>query len=140
VSFTDQRRVEGAPAGRAGFPRLRAWALLVALIPSLAFFGHWTPRLPIPGTSLYVGLPVSTVHDHGQAGSDHESHCHTDSSACSDVPFTGVSAFALLSQTVTLLGAAATMVALSTIAWRPGRIQTLSPEPRPPRRPAAAFA
>lgn len=121
--------------------RLPRWALLAALLPSLSFAGHWTPHVHIPGTDFYLGLPeTSAAHSHfttPSKGGDHEAHCHTGAASCSDVPFTGVSAFAVLSQTVALLGATMALIALANFAWRPNRTLALVPEPKPPR--ARAF-
>ncbi len=115
--------------------------MLVALVPSLTFIGHWTLRLPIPGTGFYVGLPATpAAADSTAAAGDHAGHCHSDSESCSNTPLAGASAVAVLSQAVTLLGASAALVALAALTWRPDRVLTLAPELRPPRIAAAALA
>lgn len=114
--------------------------MLVALLPSLTFLGHWTLRLPIPGTDFYVGLPAPAAADSHAAAGDHAGHCHSDSESCSNTPLAGASAIAVLSRAVTLLGASAALVALAALTWRPNRVLTLAPELRPPRIAAAALA
>lgn len=121
--------------------RVREWALLVALLPSLTFVGHWRPHVDIPGTNLYVGLPApageSQPHTHsGQTrdgGDDHASHCHANASSCTDVPYVGASAFALLTESASFIGAAVVLTAVALAAWRPHRTLAIAPEPRPPR-------
>lgn len=109
-------------------------------MPSLTFLGHWTLRLPIPGTGFYVGLPATAAANSNATAGDHAGHCHSESESCSNTPLAGASAIAILSQAVTLLGASAALVALAALTWRPDRVLTLAPELRPPRIAAAALA
>jgi hypothetical protein len=127
--------------GRKGMvARIGARALLIAFLPSLLFLGHWTIRFDIPGTDLYVGMPESAhVHTEGD-GHDHAQHCHANVASCSDVPFTGASAFALMSESVAYLGFGGVLLALGLCWWTPSRTATVAPEPTPPRRGAALFA
>lgn len=127
-----RRGAGGAPCDRRTVPPLVEWVLLVALLPSLAFLGHWTLQISIPGTEFYLGLPGPAAQDYS-AGGDHEAHCHGDSASCSSAPFAGASAVAVLSQSAAFLGAAAALIALATLTWRPSRELTLAPDRRPPR-------
>lgn len=111
--------------------------LLIAILPSLTFLGHWGLQFDIPGSHLYVVLmPVESGHDHVSPAEEsrHEQHCHANAASCTDVPFMGASPFALLQYSVAHLGALALLIALSVAVWRPGLSLTIGPEPRPPRR------
>jgi hypothetical protein len=112
--------------------------LLVAILPSLTFLGHWSLNLDIPGTDLYLTLIAASHHDDEHAGHEdeqaHTNHCHANAASCTDVPFTGASPFALLHDSIAHLGAAALLVVLTIGAWRPWSTLTVGPEPRPPRR------
>lgn len=133
--------------GWAGFaPGFRVWSLLLAILPTLTFLGHWGLNIDIPGTDLYVTIiPGETGADghtqsHGPAGQQsHEQHCHAGVATCSDIPFTGASPFALLTDSLAKLGAAGALVALALLFWRPGRTASVGPELQPPR-PRFAFA
>jgi hypothetical protein len=118
----------------------REWLLLIAILPSLTFLGHWEIDIPVSGTAWYVAFPGAHTadhhHDDGSGGGDHEEHdrhCHANFSSCADVPFTGASPFAVLAECVALLGAAGTLVLLAATAWQPGKLLDIIPEPRPPR-------
>ncbi len=118
--------------------RRLALVLLFALLPTLSYFGHWPEvSFAIPGSSLVLGLPGSAAHTHaadpGSGAGGHTSHCHSEAASCSDAPFTGVSAFAMLNETVAFLGAAGLLTLLALCWWRPVSSQPLSPELRPPR-------
>jgi hypothetical protein len=113
-----------------------SWALLVALLPTLLFFGHWPDiQFSIPGSALTFTVPfVAHGHDDGTSGEDgHEQHCHANVSSCTDIPFTGVSAFALLSESVACIGAAGAFIGLECAWWQPATETALSPELQPPR-------
>lgn len=118
--------------------------LLVALVPTLTFLGHWTLHIDIPGTNLYVLLiPGEPEHTHADASqpedeASHSQHCHAGAASCSDIPFTGASPFALLSETVALLGEGAVLIAIALALWRPVRSLEVAPELLPPKL-AAAF-
>lgn len=140
-----------ASTGRAASQRLR-WRsklLLVAILPALTFFGHWPViTFHVPGAALDLTVPfVSEDAAHEQpagttggptAGSssdahEHTQHCHADAASCTDVPFTGASAFGLLNDTVAFLGAGALLMLMIATAWRPGQAASVGPDLRPPR-------
>jgi hypothetical protein len=110
--------------------------LLIAILPSMTFLGHWGLQFDIPGSRFYVVLmpaPQEHEHDPGEE-SKHEQHCHANAASCTDVPFTGASPFALLQSSVEHLGAMALLIAFSVAVWRPGRSLTIGPELQPPQR------
>lgn len=135
--------------GWAGIPaRVRAWALLVAFLPTLTFLGHWTLHIDIPGTNEYLlvvpGEPEHTgnhtnshTDGHSSQTETHEQHCHAGVATCSDIPLTGISAFALLNESIAYLGAAGALVALALVAWRPRALNSIDPDLQPPRTPLA---
>ncbi len=128
------------PGPKSAALNLGALALLIAILPSLLFLGHWTLRFDVPGTDYSLGLPKAGVA-HGEAAAhDHARHCHGNSASCSDVPFAGASAFALMSASVACLGLAGILLALGGSWWLPSRRATVAPEPRPPRGEPALFA
>ena len=46
--------------------RRLALVLLLALLPTLSYFGHWPEAtFTLPGSSLVLGLPGSLAHTHG---------------------------------------------------------------------------
>ena len=126
--------------------RQRASALLFfALLPSLLFLGHWGLSLSLPLLDVELVLLPGDGHIHESAevpghahenGSDeadaHARHCHGGAATCSDVPYAGASGFALVAETVALLGGAPTvancgeMTGLAAL-YAPG------PDPRPPQ-------
>ena len=118
--------------------RVQYIALLVAILPSLTFLGHWSLNLDIPGTDLYLTLIAASDHHDEHAGHDdpqaHTNHCHANAASCTDVPFTGASPFAFLHDSIAYLGAGALLVVLTLRAWRPWSALTVGPELRPPRR------
>jgi len=110
--------------------------LLIAILPSLTFLGHWGLNFDIPGSGFYVVLmPAPAEHEHASQGeeSHHEQHCHANAASCTDVPFMGASPFALLQYSVAHLGALALLIALSWAVWRPGLSLTIGPELQPPQ-------
>lgn len=127
-------------------PRFRSWALVVALLPTLTFLGHWTLQFDIPGTNLFVLVvpgetaPDAHTHDGGTQPGDnhsHEQHCHAGVASCSDIPFTGASPFALLNDSLAYLGACGALTVLAVLFWRPVASASVSPDLRPPRLLAA---
>ena len=124
---------------------VRAWALLLAFLPTVMFLGHWTFHVDIPGTNLYIlivpGEPTQADShaDAHSAGENHDRHCHAGVASCSDVPLTGISAFALLNDSLVYLGVAGALIALAAIAWRPRALNSINPDLRPPRS-SFAFA
>jgi len=132
--------------GWSGIPaRVRAWALLVAFLPTLTFLGHWTLQIDIPGTNEYLlivpGAPEHNTDSHGDEHSSetetHDQHCHAGVATCSDIPLTGISAFALLNESIAYLGVAGALIALAAITWRPRALNSIDPDLQPPRAPFA---
>jgi len=129
--------------------RWRSKFLLIAILPALTFFGHWPViTIHVPGAALDLTVPfVSEESAHEQAAGtaagagagsssdahEHAQHCHADAGSCTDVPFTGASAFGLLDDTVAFLGAGALLTLIVATAWRPGRDAPIDPDLRPPR-------
>lgn len=70
--------------------------LLVALLPTLTFIGHWELRLDIPGTGYFVGAEATPEHADHDDGHDHSQHCHDSVASCSDVPATAGATVAML--------------------------------------------
>lgn len=120
--------------------------LLVAIVPTLTYFGHWpVVAVDIPGTDFYIQLPGSEGHpggdDHGfgaTAGShsdahEHAQHCHGDTATCTDMPFTGASAFALMEESLAALGIAGLLTLVALQAWRSEALASVGPELQPPK-------
>lgn len=107
--------------------------LAVSLLPMLTFAGHWEPRIDIPFTNYYWGLPVlghESSHSHAH---DHSDHCHGESASCANKPVTSGASFALLREVVLLLGTAAIAIGLDGRWWRPRPPALVLPELQPPR-------
>lgn len=114
--------------------------LILALLPTLTFFGHWPREVAIPGTGYYLAIPGSPAAAPGGStaqGHDHSSHCHADAASCSDVPATAGVSFAILNETLAFFGAGGLFVLLALCWWVPGESFTPSPEIQPPRTLAA---
>ena len=128
--------------------RRRWWSalLLVALLPSALFLGHWGLVATVPILDAQIVLvPAEAGHhdhpsgDHGQEDSAaHSRHCHGGVATCSDVPYAGASGFALLSKSVALLGSAPTVSACSEFVC-PAALFTPGPDPYPPQFSLARF-
>jgi hypothetical protein len=120
--------------------RRLSWALLLALVPMLTFMGHWPASLPLPGTDLYVSVPLAGAEHHAghEDGSEaeHAKHCHGASASCSDVPAAAGVSLAMLASGPAFVIASALLIALVYAAWRPGVPLAVSPGRRPPRLPA----
>lgn len=123
---------------RPGTPAM-AKLLVVSLLPMLTFFGHWEPRIDIPFTNYYWGLPdfahegnagAAHEHDHDH---DHDGHCHGDSASCASKPVTSGIGFALLRDSLLLLGAAAIATRVAATWWKPAHWTSVRPELQPPR-------
>jgi hypothetical protein len=103
----------------------------------LTFMGHWPASLPLPGTNLYVSVPLAGVEHHADhdGGSEAElaQHCHGASVSCSDVPAAAGVSLAMLASDPAFLIASALLIALVYAAWRPGLARAVSPGRRPPR-------
>jgi hypothetical protein len=129
-------------------PGARQMLLLVAILPSFTFLGHWGLQFDVPGTDDYVVLVPGASHEDQHEVGQHENHCHLNAATCTDIPFTGASPFALLHASVAYLGATALLLAFALNAWRPSSGATVDPDLRPPRggwtkndiAPAAALA
>jgi hypothetical protein len=112
--------------------------LAFALLPMLTFAGHWEPRIDIPFTNYYWGLPAQ--HNHAQTAThehNHEGHCHGDSASCASKPVTSGVGFALLREALLLLGATTIAVGIPGRWWRPRRPASIRPELQPPQRAVA---
>lgn len=125
-----------------GAARVRHLLLLVAILPSLTFLGHWALQFDIPGTNSYVVVVPGETHEDAHTEHTHEQHCHAGVATCTDVPFTGASPFALMHDSVIYLGASALLIVLGLNTWRPRQSTTIAPLLEPPRRRglAAQFA
>ena len=120
--------------------------LLLSLMPTLLFVGHWSLHIEIPGTDHYVGAPPPraervTAHHHGPSGQDsshdHEQHCHANAATCADAAAVPVAPVAHLAEVIAALGADS--------AWREIRTEARSltgwtgaPQFPPPRSNASA--
>ncbi len=121
--------------------------LLLSLMPTLLFVGHWSLHLEIPGTDSYVGTrpakaETTGAHHHdGPSGDrsnhDHEQHCHANASTCADAAAVPVAPVAHLAEAIAALGADS--------AWREIRTEARSltgwtgaPQFPPPRSNASA--
>lgn len=118
--------------------------LAVSLIPMLTLMGHWPTAVPVPGTTLYLSLPLAGAqHQHGGEETDeqqaHEQHCHGDSAGCTDVPSLAGTSFGLMGEAIGLAisGAALWLAALRW--WLPNGANAVVPELRPPRRVGLAI-
>jgi hypothetical protein len=107
--------------------------MMAALVPSLLYLGHWSVRLPVPGTDAFIALGMQAEHEAQASEGGHEAHCH-GSSTCTDSPPAPVGVgFGLLTEALALMGAAGLLVALAIAAWRPAREGTVAPATMPPR-------
>ncbi len=120
-------------------PRLQHLVLLLGILPSLTFLGHWGLQFDLPGTNLYVVLVPAANHDEPahidtkQAHRQHQDHCHANAASCTDVPLIGASPFALMQDSVAYLGASGVMIAVALAIWRPRPAIIIGPELQPPR-------
>lgn len=124
-----------APKGSPARPQRASWVLLLALMPMLTFMGHWPSSLPIPGTGLYVTVPLAGPAPN--AGSeehhDHSKHCHGEAASCADAPVAAGVGLALMNTLVSIPPATGLLFITVLVAALPLRSNTLAPEPRPPR-------
>lgn len=153
--FAHCLQFEGGTRRAAAGHHARAWLLLLAILPTLTFMGHWPDiRIGIPGSTAWLTIPLASEGDHhhegtpGEHGANpedehhsefgteedgHGRHCHADAASCTNTPFTGISAFALLSESVALLGAGGFATLLVHQLWEPTSDLTPGPEFLPPR-------
>ncbi len=121
-----QPRVLGAARSR----RL-ALVLLVALLPTVSYFGHWPAlTLPIPGTAYVLTLPFS---GEDAAPGDHAAHCHGESAGCTSGAGAGTIALALLAAAIALVLPAGPLVPVPVGCSPRLRARYLRPEHGPPR-------
>ncbi|MEO6042736.1 MAG: hypothetical protein ABIQ47_02285 [Tepidiformaceae bacterium] len=121
---------------RAGERRPTTAVLLLALLPSLLFLGHWQLELAVPLLASHILL----VPGEGAAlESAHARHCHGGAATCSDVPYAGGSGFALLSEAVAQLTAPPTVVAVNEILGL-FALHAPGPDPRPPQPKAQSLS
>ncbi len=116
--------------------------LLLSLLPTLLFVGHWSLHLEIPGTNSYVGTQpakaeTTSGHHHDgpsddRSNHDHEQHCHANAATCADAAAVPVAPVAHLAEAIAALGADS--------AWREIRTEARSltgwtgaPQVPPPR-------
>lgn len=107
--------------------------LLLAMLPSLSYMGHWPQEVSIPGTRYDLNVPFVGAPAEPHAGDSHAAHCHGDSAECSDAPFTGAATIALMTESVAMLTLGGLLVAIGVAAWRPKLSLSLAPELQPPR-------
>lgn len=113
--------------------RLLALAMLAALLPSLLYLGHWSLRLPVPGTDAFLAVGMQAEHAAQASEGGHEQHCH-GSANCTESPPAPVGVgFALLNEALLLMAAAGTMVLQWLPGWRPAQMATIAPLLPPPR-------
>ncbi|MGH2609082.1 MAG: hypothetical protein ACRDHF_08330 [Tepidiformaceae bacterium] len=121
----------------AKLPEVAATLMLVALLPSVLYVGHWSLHVPVPGTGAFVAIGMRAEHEAQESEGGHEEHCHGTAS-CTDSPPAPVPVgFALLHEGLALLGAAGALILLTTLAWRPGTLAAVAPLLPPPRGAAA---
>lgn len=116
--------------------------MLAAILPTLTYLGHWELVVPLPGDQELTIIAAEGGHTHrhdDDHAAEHARHCHGDAASCSDAPFTGVSAFALLSAAVALLGTAGTAHEVPGGWWHPHRSNRVNPLLRPPRPASLAI-
>lgn len=132
-----------ATQDRRAWQRRASWALFLALLPMLTFMGHWPEMVSIPGTQLYIRVPLAghqVEQDHDGGHHDHAKHCHGDAASCTDAPAAAGVAIALMGSIVALPAAHALLL-LGLIAGAvPLAALSVSPELRPPRSRGLAGA
>lgn len=101
-------------------------------MPTLTFMGHWPATVAVPGTDLYVSIPLAGAAGDTHGAGNHESHCHGDSATCTDAPMAAGAGLAMLSDTVVLASLGGLFLALTGRLWRPYLAITLAPEIKPP--------
>ncbi|MCK9518216.1 MAG: hypothetical protein M0R74_04170 [Dehalococcoidia bacterium] len=120
--------------------RCASWVLALSLLPMLTFVGHWTLDFPVPGTSVRIAVPLPPPQDLHAHSADtdghHQDHCHSDVASCSDLPLTQLASVALLHDALAFLAADARLELLPGHSWQPAHVETVVPEPAPPRSPA----
>lgn len=98
---------------RASFLSSSSKVLILSLLPTLLFVGHWSLRIEIPGTDSYIGAPMAQAaasgHHHGASGEEseheHEQHCHANAATCADAAAVPVAPVGHLAEVVATLGA-----------------------------------
>ncbi|PFG73166.1 hypothetical protein [Tepidiforma thermophila] len=126
------------PQGKArAHPRLAA-VLLVALLPTLTYFGHWPAvAIPLPGTAAVLALPFASGET---AAGDHHQHCHADAAECSSGPGSFALAVSLLAAAIALALPGGPLLPVRAPTTRLALQHLPAPEPGPPRRTALAPA
>ncbi|MCL6643894.1 MAG: hypothetical protein K6U88_02755 [Dehalococcoidia bacterium] len=119
------------PQGKArAHPHLAA-VLLLALLPTLTYFGHWPAiALPIPGTADVLVLPFASGET---AAGDHHQHCHADAAECSSGPGSFPLAVSLLAAAVALAVPGGPLLPARLRERRLALQHAPEPEPGPPR-------
>lgn len=123
-------------ATRTRFTRVSV-LLLVAIFPMLSFMGHWPASVSIPGTNLYVSVPLAggEAHDvhNPESAAEHGKHCHGGAASCGDAPAGAGVTLAIAQRDLSFAVGAVGLIALAMWGWQPLRGMTIAPEPRPPR-------
>ncbi len=109
----------------------------MAFLPSVLYLGHWSVRVPVPGTDAFVAVGMAAEHDAQASEGAHEEHCHGTAS-CTDSPPAPVAiGFALLSESLALLAAAGLLVLMAASDSRLRALAAVPPILPPPRAQAA---
>ncbi|MEP7216200.1 MAG: hypothetical protein ABI782_08090 [Anaerolineaceae bacterium] len=108
---------------------LMRWLLVVAYLPAVTFLGHWPLSIDIPGTDVYVGLPLTaSLHEH-----NHKDHCHADAGSCSDAPLTTSATVASLAQSLAFDDVDSPLIGVGTgtAAWSAqAEVAPVAPPPK----------
>jgi hypothetical protein len=111
--------------------------LLAALLPMLTFFGHWDELGITPHSHAAHEHDERTTHaSPGQPHhhhAEHASHCHVDLASCADVPLTALTGFALLNDSLAVLGEAGVLIPVNSRPEQRPRANVVRPAVPPPR-------
>ena len=126
------------PQGKASAHPHLAAVLLLALLPTLTYFGHWPAiAIPIPGTADVLVLPFASGET---AAGDHHQHCHADAAECSNGPGSFALAVSLLAAAIALALPGGPLLPVRARVPRLALQHLPAPEPGPPRAASLAPA